>query len=240
MESKKDNLDFDSSEPTHNSSAWVLSYCDLLCQLICFFVLLFATSSVKNQQWEEVKTSLSQRLAPNKDATINNPAAEISIEKIVVGQGRDIGYLNQVLKEKIGDSALKDKLLIQNMKDRLVLSITGDQSFVSGSIQMTPELQSLLVLLSGVLGTMNNRIEIHGNADSSPTSGKEFPSNWELSLARSQAVADMLREHGYNFPLRVYGRGDSTYADLPQSLNLKEKQKLSRRIDIIIRSEGVH
>ena len=233
--------EFEDHQPeAQTSNAWMLTFADLLSLILAFFVLLFASTSVKKPEFEQVIKSLSQRLNPQDSKESTAPNAEISIEKEVVGQGRDIGYLNQVLIEKIGDSSLKEKLLIQNMEDRLVLSITGEQSFVSGSIKMTPQLESLLVLLSGVLGTMNNRIEIHGNADSSPTSGKEFPSNWELSLARALAVADMLREHGYNHPLSVYGRGDSAYAELPKNLNPKEKEKLSRRIDIIIRADSAY
>lgn len=221
------------------STAWMLTFADLLSLILAFFVLLFSMTSVKKPEFQLITQSLSQRLNPVPEVESAGPNAEIAIEKEEVQVGRDIGYLNQIVSEKIENTPeLKNRLLVQNLEDRLVLSITGEQSFISGSTTMTPQLEKLLLLLSDILRTLNNRIEIHGNADNSPTSGKTFPSNWELSLTRALAVADMLRENGYPHPLSVYGRGDSVYADLPQGLSPKEKEKLSRRIDFIIRADS--
>ncbi len=233
--------EFEDYQPeAQTGGAWMLTFADLLSLILAFFVLLFATTSVKKPEFERIVKSLSQRLNPEAIQEKAEPDAEISIEKEQVSYAKDIGYLNQIFTEKMDAAGLKDKLLVQNLEDRLVLSITGEQSFMAGSIKMTPELELLLAQLSGVLRGVGNRIEIHGNADPSPPSGKEFPSNWELSLARALAVGDMLREHGYSHPFSVYGRGDSAYADLPRNLTPQEKLILSRRIDIIIRADSAN
>lgn len=225
-------------EEVQDSSAWMLTFADLLSLVLAFFVLLFATSSVKKPEFIEIAKSLSQRLNPLEKKESIEPNAEISIEKQEAIEARDIGYLYHIISKKVSAADLQDTLLLQNLNDRLVLSIVGEQSFVSGSVKMTPELESVMMLLAEIFSTMNNRIEILGNADSSPTSGKQFPSNWELSLARALAVGNKLRENGYPHPLSVYGRGDSVYAKLPATLSNAEKQKLARRIDIIIREDG--
>ena len=235
METKRDPLELENNEPTHNTSMWVLSYCDLLCQLICFFVLLFSTTTVNKPQWEEMRSSLSQRLDPNKDAKVNQPAAEISIEKKPAVDGQDIGYLKNIIREKIEASALKDQVVLQQTDDRLVVSIAGEASFVRGNAHMTPQLESTLLLLNDIIRTTQNRVEIHGNADPNPTSGKNFPSNWELSLARALSVSNYLHERGYPYHLSVYGRGDTAYSYLPEGLSAEQRERLSRRIDIVIR-----
>ena len=228
--------EFETPPPTHNTSMWVLSYCDLLCQLICFFVLLFATQSVNSQQWEQIRASFAQRLDPNKDSKVSKPAADISIEKIYTKDASNLGYLKNILKDKILGSALKDAVVLQETDDRLVISLTGE-SFLRGSTQFTPQLESTLALLSDILATTQNRVEVHGNADANPISGKTFPSNWELSLTRAQAVGNYLRDHGYPSHLAVYGRGDTAYTDLPEGLSGPQRERLSRRIDIIIRAD---
>lgn len=237
---KLETFDEIGGEPTtHNASMWVLSYCDLLCQLICFFVLLFATASINKQEWERIRSSFAQRLDPARDTAHSKPAAEISIEKALNIDAQNLGYLKNVLKDKILlTAALKDQVILQEMDDRLVISITGDASFVRGSTKISPQLASTLLLLGDIINSTHNRVEIHGNADPNPVSGKNFPSNWELSLARALAVGNYLRDHGYAYHLSVYGRGDSTYNHLPEGLTAVQRERLSRRIDIIIRTDS--
>lgn len=219
------------------SSAWMLTFADLLSLILAFFVLLFATTSLKKPEWERVAESLSQRLNPAKDARESDPAADIGIEKITRGPAADLGYLRNIITEKMIAGGLAEQLLLQQRGDRLVISIAGGESFQNGSTEMTPQLQEMLNLLSQMLRTLTNRIEIHGNADASPPNSRQYPSNWELSLARAAAVGLKLRADGYPYRLSIYGRGDSTYNTLPESLSAQERDRLSRRIDIIIRAE---
>lgn len=215
---------------------WVLSYCDLLCQLICFFVLLFATSSVKKQQWEQIRTSLAQRLDPTKETTKSQPAAEITIEKKQSFEGQDISYLRDIVLAKIAaQPSLKGEVIVQQVDGRVVISIAGDAAFLSGNAKMTPKLESTLVTINDIIGSTRNRVEIHGNADPHPVTNKLYPSNWELSLARALAVGGYLRGLGYPYHLSVYGRGDTAYNDLPAGLSNEQRERLSRRIDIVIR-----
>ncbi len=227
---------FEIREPHRDNSAWVLSYCDLICQLIAFFLMLFAMSTVQNQQWQQVRSSFAQRLDPNKDVKNNEPAAELSVDRKDVLAAQDLGYLQNILKDKL-EGALKGQVVVQHKDGRLVISIEGDESFVKGSTHMTPHLESTLLLISDVLRTITNRVEVNGNADPTPVSGKTFPSNWELSLARALAVGDYFHEHGYAYRLSVYGRGDSAYNEIPREVTADQRERLSRRIDIIIRAD---
>lgn len=229
--------DYKAQEEAETGTAWMLTFADLLSLILAFFVLLFATTSVKKPEWEKVAQSLSQRLNPNKDARTSEPAAEISIETEEHAPAKDLGYLNSVFLGKITQSSLAAHVMLQERGDRLVISIAGDNSFLRGSTQMTPRLQEILNLLSQMLRSTGNRIEIHGNADASPTQTVQYPSNWELSLARALEVGKRLRADGYPYRLSIYGRGDSTYNTLPESLSAQERDRLSRRIDIIIRAE---
>ena len=168
-------LDAAEVQPTHNSSMWVLSYCDLLCQLICFFVLLFATSSVNRQEWEKIRSSFSQRLDPNRDAVNSKPAAEISIEKALNFDAQNLGYLKNILKEKIANTKLKDQIVLQETDDRLVISITGDTSFPRGSTHISPQLENTLAILSDILDNTHNRVDIFARSWLSLSFGGLWP-----------------------------------------------------------------
>lgn len=224
--------------PQHNSQ-WVLSYCDLLSQLICFFVLLFAMASLNKEQWVEASKSLSQRLNVNKDAAETKPAGELSIEKETIPMAMELPYLHDILSQKLAAPEFKNIAQLKLLDDRLVISFTGEEAFQKGSTEMRDNMKQGLALVAQFTHTLGNQIEINGNADPTPVQGKAYPSNWELSLARALSVADYLKQQGYPYPINVLGRGDSAYRQLPGTHSLETRDKLSRRIDIIIRSQRV-
>lgn len=220
-----------------NPNAWMMTFADLLSLIITFFVMLFSTTSIKKPEWEQITHSLSQRLNPEKDTLTTQPAAEISIEKEVTKSAQNLGYLHGIFTSKISATPQKDKVLLQQQGDRLIISIVGNESFQRGSTQMTPELEAVVSVIGDLTHHLHNRIEIHGNADSDPVSGKRFPSNWELSLARALTVGEMIRDHGYPYRMSIYGRGDSAYKYLPEHLSTSDRERIARRIDIVIREE---
>lgn len=228
-----------SEENPHQGSQWILSYSDLIAQLICFFVLMFAMSGVNKQQWVETTKSLSQRLKPDKTATDSKPAGELSIEKEAIPMAMELPYLHDILKQKLSAPEFNNIAEATLLEDRLVISFTGEEAFLKGSIEMRDNMKQGLALVAQFTRTFGNQIEINGNADPTPIQGKTYPSNWELSLTRALAVSDYLKEQGYPYSIHVLGRGDSAYRQLSSAASLEKRDKLSRRIDIVIRSQRV-
>jgi chemotaxis protein MotB len=61
----------------------------------------------------------------------------------------------------------------------------------------------------------------------------EYPSNWELSLARAAAVGNALKRAGYRRDIIAYGLADSRYDQLPK-LEEVQRQTMARRVDIVV------
>jgi len=81
---------------------------------------------------------------------------------------------------------------------------------------------------------VGNQIGVNGHTDPSLPSGQSgFKTNWELSVARSAAVANALRGSGYTDDIIAFGYADSRYAQLPK-IPEAEREKLGRRVDIVI------
>src|SRR5262249_50898692 len=73
--------------------------------------------------------------------------------------------------------------------------------------------KQLLAVIAGVLGSVDNAVQINGYTDNVPIApGGEFPSNLYLSSYRADAVADFFAALGVNrsrlFPA---GRGDQDF-----------------------------
>ena len=91
-----------------------------------------------------------------------------------------------------------------------------------------------LFTLAGALGRIKNRVEIVGHTDPRPVSGGQYPSNWELSLARATNVAAVLENVGYEQDVVVRGQASGRYDDLPDTVNAADRLDLSRRVDIVV------
>lgn len=108
--------------------------------------------------------------------------------------------------------------------------------FKSGEAALTPEGEALLKKLGGVLASANKVIEVSGHADNQPIESKvkqQFPTNWELSVARATNVVRFLAEKvGLKARrLKAAGYGSSR----PVASNATEKGRAkNRRIEILL------
>jgi chemotaxis protein MotB len=118
----------------------------------------------------------------------------------------------------------------------LVVSIVSDDVlFDPGSAQLRRDGLAVLDAVAGGLAVLPNTISIEGHTDSVPIATDRYPSNWELSTARSSAVLRYLSwRHGVPVGRMVAGgyadqqpRGDNTTVD---------GRALNRRVDLVVMS----
>jgi chemotaxis protein MotB len=127
--------------------------------------------------------------------------------------------------------------LIQTSIDQrgLVIRILTDKVlFDSGRAELKPTGAPILTEVSHLLVTtrFSNSIAVEGNTDNVPISGGEFPSNWELSTARANAVLEFFIHHGVaQSRLTVVGFADQR----PIAPNdTADGRALNRRVDVVV------
>ncbi|HEY2790248.1 MAG TPA: flagellar motor protein MotB [Gaiellales bacterium] len=121
-----------------------------------------------------------------------------------------------------------------NQRGLVIRLLTNNLVFDSGQATLKPTATPLLMRVSRLLVSMHiqNPISVEGNTDNVPISGGEFPSNWELSTARADAVLEFLLHHGIS-PKHLAAVG---YADQnPVAPNTSDAGRaLNRRVDIVV------
>lgn len=216
------------------STAWMVTFTDLVSLMLTFFVLLFSMSSLQMDEWDAMTDTLTQSLNPGKLTTVAAATAEFNIGTIFRRQATDLDYLSGVLERGVAEDEILKTSKIMLLDDRLVVALPGDLLFPSGRADMPEEAKSALFTLGSLLRNVGNQIGVNGHTDPLPpstTSG--FSSNWELSVARSSAVANALRRSGYTDDILAFGYADSRYGQLPK-LAEAERAKLGRRVDIVV------
>jgi chemotaxis protein MotB len=127
--------------------------------------------------------------------------------------------------------------LIQTSIDQrgLVIRLLTDKVlFDSGHAELKATGSPILLEVSHLLVTtkFSNAIAVEGNTDNVPISGGEFPSNWELSTGRANAVLEFFIHHGVpQHRLTVVGFADQN----PIAPNdTADGRALNRRVDVVV------
>ncbi|MGB3051409.1 MAG: OmpA family protein [Polyangiales bacterium] len=125
------------------------------------------------------------------------------------------------------------KLKVRIVRNKMVIELPEAVLFASGSAKLKPEGIRVLAELGPVLASIKGReFQVGGHTDNKPIRTKRFPSNWELSGARSLDVGKLLAEYGVPANrLSAAAYGDTQ----PVADNdTPEGRALNRRIEIAL------
>lgn len=125
----------------------------------------------------------------------------------------------------------RGEVALDRKNGKIVLRIIGKGFFASGSDSITSRYLPLMDKIGEALGKISGSILVVGHTDSDPIFSARFPSNWDLSKARAQAVANLLgRNSGINASIASEGRAE-TQPLVPN--DSAANKALNRRVEII-------
>lgn len=128
---------------------------------------------------------------------------------------------------------VRDGLLdVHDGTDRSVIVLRGDGLFGSGSDQVLSRYIPVLSRVADALNDTRGSILVRGYSDNVPIRTVRFPSNWELSQARADAVKALLDERlTDNTRVRAEGRGE---ADPVAPNDSAQNRARNRRVEITL------
>ncbi len=133
------------------------------------------------------------------------------------------------LAEEIGDGSVE----VETDGKKIIIRIKEKGSFDSGSAELKFESIPVLAKIRDVLLGVKGNVAIEGHSDNIPYAGRDYESNWDLSVARALAVGNELfgdpRIDQSRF--RIIGYAD-TKALVPNTT--RENRIKNRRVEIIV------
>jgi chemotaxis protein MotB len=242
-----------------HTDRWVVSYADFITLLFAFFVVMYAVSSVNDGKYRVLSQSLRATFGEvvaeqpgGLEAVLEQmqetreAAAEAEPEPAVrPGEGElppevtaeDIlDYIQDTLRNALDGDLVEGKLQLKETPRGLELEFNSRLLFDSASAVLDQQYRPVLIEIAGILGTMDNAIDVEGFTDDVPIDTERFPSNWELSAARAVAVIRLLAENGVE-PSRMVAVGYGPHQ--PAASNeTPEGRARNRRVIIVIRTTG--
>jgi chemotaxis protein MotB len=134
------------------------------------------------------------------------------------------------------DAELKSgKITVSVDKRGLVISLREAAFFASGDDAISAGGYPTIDKIAREVSKLPNPLRLEGHTDWVPIHNSRFHSNWELSVARSIAILELLRER-YHFPsqhMSVAGFADNAPADTNET---EEGRAHNRRVDVVVLS----
>jgi chemotaxis protein MotB len=127
----------------------------------------------------------------------------------------------------------KDVQTIIERRGLVVRVLTDKILFNSGEANLDPAGLPLLDEVAQLLNLdRSNPITVEGHTDNVPTSGSQYPTNWELSTARATTVLRYMIARGLS-PYRIGAAGYSDFHPLASNATAAGRAT-NRRVEIVI------
>jgi chemotaxis protein MotB len=225
-------------EPT--AALWYVSFSDLVTNMLCFFIMLFAFSSldspteriiseIKEQQYSMV---FSLSTEPASDSWLTDTGKGL-LSSSLVKKKSDIPHVVRTVKNKLNRVSIADKLKVTSTDQMVKIQIPANVMFEVGTTNLIPGSEEVLKALVPVIAPLENYIRVDGHTDDTPTVNSSFPSNWELSASRAcRIVRFFVDECGLDaerFSAQGFAENRPKVRD-----TTNEARETNRRVELII------
>jgi chemotaxis protein MotB len=195
---------------------WLLSYADLITNLLIFFVMLLAAAEISRTRMQQIAEGISG---------VEQPASLSSIQ--------------QEIDARIAAEGLQELVRTDLPDEGLTLALNSGLVFDSGSAAIRAERLETLDRMLQTLVPYGERyaFAVEGHTDSTPVaSGGTYVSNWELSADRANAVRSRLEQAGVPpRQVRVEGYADTVPLPEEELAGLSPEERLARHRRVVVR-----
>ena len=221
---------------------WLAIYGDMMSLLLVFFVLLFAISSIDKVKFQTVMESVSNALGGKIVYTeADKAAAKASqtgmgvLDRLKQNARKEemtLDNLEITLSNLVSQDNMQQKFGIKNEPNGLVLIGQDEAMFDSGKAEIKDGVKPFLIKVGNALKNANVAAVVEGHTDNVPIRTAQFPSNWELSVARATNVVRFLIDSCNIKPDRLSAAGYAFHR--PRFVTTSLDNSKNRRIEIKI------
>ena len=221
-----------------NTDRWLVSYADFMTLLLAFFVVMYSISSVNLGKYRVLSDSMTTAFTPIPAKPIKlSSQLGISVQRapISIGIEGQVGLKAMketavVIEDKLKDWVNKGQIAVRGNEKWLEVEINSSILFASGRTQLSDEATLILSGLAEIFKATENPLYVSGYTDNVPINTLQYPSNWELSAARSASVVRLMASRGID-PARLGAIGFAEYRPVADNDNEENRQK-NRRVII--------
>jgi chemotaxis protein MotB len=235
-------------EEHENHERWLVSYADFITLLFAFFVVMYSISSINEGKYKV----LSQALV----GVFNDP--ERSLKPVPIGDERvrtvqpaeplvkdaeqpeaalappitPLQSMADQVNDAFGDLIKSDQLTVRGNELWIEIELKSGLLFGSGDAIPSDRAFSIIDKIAQIIKPFDNPIHVEGFTDDQPIRTSQYPTNWELSSARSSSIVRMLVMQGIN-PSRMASVGYGEFQPVASNASSDGRSR-NRRVVLVI------
>ncbi len=219
------------------NTQWLLSMTDMVTLMLTFFVFLFAQSVFLNVDEIRIEKRI---ISERKDLRFGKSDYIYSTDVRKTPLSLSAQYLHRILERQFESDPMMQRSFLTQGPGWVMMSFPSSVFFEQGDSRLDEDAKMTLFSLADLLKNTANRIEVigHSTPDNFVNAPRRFPSNWHLSLARALEVLRVLQTNGVRVPITAMGRSSTSFdSNISRSLSPEVRNRLARRVDIVIYDE---
>lgn len=202
--------------------------------------LMFFGATLLVNDTSSIAVEAANAMPPTETVSIIRPAPEVAPPPppppppVIVTQQEKI---RQFLEPEIADGIIEPPQTVGGATLIRINTVAGDGQamFGSGRAEVQQRYYEALERLGRALNDEPGRIRVIGYSDNIPIRTARFPNNFELSLARSKATADLMVNY-IDDPSRMQVEGRGARDPIADNAT-PEGRALNRRIELLLLSD---
>lgn len=214
---------------------WMVTYGDMVTNLLAFFVLLYSFSELDAQKFQAVIAAFQQHsgILTGGGAIQGELPLEGSglLEQGGMFDGRE-ATIEEQLRKFVQDQGLNESVNVVKTQEGVVVRFSDKVLFDLGKTNLLPEARQILEKLVAVIAPWPNHVRVEGHTDNLPIHTSQYPSNWELSVYRASEVIRFLEDANISSE-RLSAVGYGEYRPIASNDNAAARRR-NRRVDIIV------
>lgn len=227
----------------HVDERWVVSYMDMVTVLMCLFIVLYAMSSVDQQKFDKLKTSLATGFGVVKAEAADTTEGIAVPKELLDSKGKGFTASKVPTNSLAFAEALRRKVVTALAAEGLnggaqvtvdsrgvVIGLVGSSAYFDGNAaQLRPDAMRVLRAVAPMVAAGTEAVTVEGHADPRGSSGP-FATDWDLASARATTVLEHLVADGVA-PRRISAVSFGSARPVPGNGSVQER---NRRVDIVL------
>jgi len=228
---------------------WMVTYSDLVTNLLCLFVLLFSFAIIDKHKFEQVAQSLRSAFANAGESMLEYEGGDSLIDLIPLDEDVEVnadveGNIENIQEDKISnvmenieemidEMGLSENIKVIEKENVVIFRVDSLVLFDSGKAEIKDSAKPVIEKMGFILKELNSEIIVQGHADDRPINTTLYPSNWELSTRRATNVVRFLAEKCGIDEKLLTATGNAEFRPIAPNDTEANRQK-NRRIDIVV------
>ncbi|NWB46084.1 flagellar motor protein MotD [Pseudomonas gingeri] len=232
-----------------NHERWLVSYADFITLLFAFFVVMYSISSINEGKYKVISQALvgvfsdvDRSLKPipiGDERPVTVKPAEPLIKDIdqtdaAIGQGAKdpLKSIADDISAAFGDLISSNQMTVRGNELWVEIELNSSLLFGSGDAMPSDMAFNIIDKVSKILKPFDNPIHVEGFTDDQPIRTAQYPTNWELSSARSSSIVRMMAMDGVN-PGRLASVGYGEFQPVANNATAEGRAR-NRRVVLVV------